>query len=109
MLPEGKGASQTGNIHLPGKRETTIEIKGRTIGKGSKVRLNLSASHADVFDIFLDRKIATVEGIYSDYEKRLYVAVSLDDDPGREMCQEFGQERNFFFFPEELEVAEKNE
>lgn len=83
-----------------------VDTFGQKIQKGSKVRLNLSRSHADIHDAFLDGKVATVEAIYNDYEGRIYVAVSLDDDPALAMSREFQQERQYFFYPHELEALE---
>ena len=37
---------------------------------------------ADIFDLALEGKIATIESIEQDFEDRIYLAVIVDDDPG---------------------------
>ena len=79
-----------------------------TLRKGQKVRLKLGgrqdhpAQRTDSFDDFLDNKVATIEKIFIDYGDKAYVAVTIDDDPAKDLAREMG--RFLFFFPEELEV-----
>ena len=47
-------------------------------------------------------KIATIEAIEQDYEGRFHVAVTLDDDPGRDLGQSRQPGHRFFFGPEEI-------
>jgi hypothetical protein len=42
-----------------------------------------------------------VEAIYRDYEDKVYLAVTLDDDPGQELQRDL--RRYLFFFPDEVE------
>ncbi|GAC1304988.1 MAG: hypothetical protein NVSMB21_06110 [Vulcanimicrobiaceae bacterium] len=78
----------------------SIAIAGIAIAKGSSVRL-APKRRADAWDMFLAGKIATVEAIHQDFEGRLYVAVTVDDDPATEYHQWYG--RAFFFEPDEVE------
>lgn len=64
-------------------------------------------SLTDAFDILLDGKTARVEVIQQDFENRLYLVVTLDDDPGRTPWDErMMPGHRFFFFPEEVEPLE---
>ncbi len=71
---------------------------------GDRVRLHPS-KRADIFDLALDGKIAVVESVERDFEDNIHLAVTVEDDPGRE----FGVMRKighlFFFGPEEVELV----
>lgn len=79
-----------------------VFVNGTKIAKGSVVRLH-PKRRADVWDMFLDNKLATVRAIHQDVEDQLYVAVTVDDDPASELHQWYG--RSFFFYPDEVEPA----
>ena len=49
----------------------------------------------------LDGREATIERIYLDYDDRVYLGVTVDDDPGQELMRETG--RYLFFFANEVE------
>ena len=49
----------------------------------------------------LDGRSATLERIYIDYDDRVHLAVTVDDDPGQELMRETG--RYLFFFPHEVQ------
>ena len=51
--------------------------------EGDRVRLR-PRKKADIFDIALDGKIAIVEAVEHDFEDRVHLAVTVEDDPGRE-------------------------
>jgi len=81
----------------------SILIAGREVKAGDCVRLHPKA-RADAFDMLLAGKTARVEMIHQDFENRLYLVVTLDDDPGREQWDErVLPGHRFFFFPEEVE------
>ncbi len=98
--------------HHPGEDyppPTSLLIAGKTVRAGSRVRLHPKA-RADAFDLLLAGKTARVEVIQQDYEDRLYLVVTLDDDPGREQWDErVLPGHRFFFFPEEVEPLEHTE
>jgi hypothetical protein len=58
---------------------------------------------SDVMDIALAGKTATIESIMQDYEDRVYVVVTVDDDPGKEFGLERKPGHRFFFSPFEIE------
>jgi hypothetical protein len=76
-------------------------IDGIVFKKNDKVRLRLGKRRADAVDILMDNKLATIENIYTDYEGKTYIAVTIDDDPGREMKHEMGL--YLYFNPDEIE------
>ncbi|MBX5448519.1 hypothetical protein [Thermogemmatispora sp.] len=86
----------------------TITIAGHQVRAGTRVRLcpgRAPREHlADAFDLLLDGRTGRVEVIQQDFENRLYLVVTLDDDPGREQWDErILPGHRFFFFPEEVE------
>lgn len=84
----------------------SIIVRGQEIRAGHHVRL-LPRAQADAFDKLLMGKTGRVEAIQQDLEDRLYLVVTLDDDPGREQWDErVLPGHRFFFFPEEIEPLE---
>ncbi len=69
---------------------------------GDHVRLRPRAG-ADILDIALGGKTATIEAIERDFEDRVHVAVVVDDDPGKEFGLDRMPGHRFFFSPEEVE------
>jgi hypothetical protein len=80
----------------------SIEIGGIAIARGSRVRLRPHPG-GDVFDLALTGKVALVESIEQDYDDRIHLAVTIDDDPGRDLGLERQPGHRFFFAPEEVE------
>lgn len=79
-------------------------VNGVLYSKGDKVRLKLGQRRSDAGDMFLDGRIATIEIIHTDYDDKVHIAVTMDDDPGQDMLREMGIFR--FFSPEEVEHVE---
>lgn len=71
---------------------------------GDRVRLH-PRKRADIFDIALAGKIAIVESVERDFEDNIHLAVTVEDDPGREfgVMRQIGH--RFFFGPEEVELV----
>jgi hypothetical protein len=86
------------------KREapSTLVIKGREIGKGSRVRLHPRAG-GDILDLVLAGKVAFVEAVEQDFEDNIQLAVTIEDDPGRDLGYERQPGHRFFFTPDEIE------
>ena len=80
----------------------SVAVGGVEIEKGSRVLLWPRAG-GDVMDLALKGKVAFVEGIEQDYEDRIYISVTLEDDPGRDMGLDRILGHRFFFSPEEVE------
>lgn len=69
--------------------------------RGDRVRIRPRAN-ADIFDLALAGRDATVDAIEQDFEGRFHVAVLVDDDPGLSLGPRRPGHR-FFFAPEEVE------
>ncbi len=69
---------------------------------GDRVRLR-PRKRADIFDLALEGKIAIVQAVEQDYEGSLHVAVTVEDDPGREWGEMRQPGHRFFFGLEEVE------
>jgi len=82
-------------------------IGGVEIKPGDRVRL-WPASRADIMDLALQGKIATVESIEQDFEDRIHLAVTVDDDPGRDLGTLRQPGHRFFFGPEEVEPLDRD-
>ena len=78
----------------------TIEVAGRRVARGSRVRLRPGRG-ADAQDMFLEGRTARVEGVFLDVDDRRYLAVTLEEDPAAELQQWHG--RYLYFRPEEVE------
>lgn len=61
---------------------------------------------ADIMDLALANKTATIASIEQDYENRIHLAVTIDDDPGSDLGIDGKPGHRFFFSPEEVEVIE---
>lgn len=72
--------------------------------EGDRVRLR-PRKKADIFDIALEGKIAIIEAVERDFENNVHLAVTVEDDPGREfgVARQIGH--RFFFGPEEVELV----
>ena len=80
----------------------SLVVRGVEHAKGSRVLLWPRAG-GDIMDLALKGKVAFVEGIEQDYEDRIYIAVTLEDDPGRDLGEDRFLGHRFFFSPEEIE------
>lgn len=79
--------------------ERLADLHGR-LRTGTTVELHPRPG-ADVHDMFLDGRRATVVGHVTDAEGNDYVQVLPDDDPGRDLHEWYG--RSWFFRPDEVE------
>jgi hypothetical protein len=73
-----------------------------TLRVGDSVRLR-PREGADVIDIALRGRLATVESIEIDFEDRIHVAVVVDDDPGKEFGLMRQPGHRFFFSLDDIE------
>ncbi|HEX4373828.1 MAG TPA: hypothetical protein VHZ50_11040 [Puia sp.] len=81
--------------------DTRKIVDGVEYRKGDKVKLKLGKRLSDAMDMMMDNKMATIEIIYTDYEDKTHIAVTIDDDPGQEMKRELGL--YLYFSPDEVE------
>ena len=82
--------------------ELEATIDGRTFRLGDRLVLRL-AGRIDTYDRMLDGRTATLERIYIDYDDKVHLGVTIDDDPGQELMRETG--RFHFFFAGEVELV----
>jgi hypothetical protein len=82
----------------PGEAQATVD--GVTFERGSRLILK-PGTDRDPYDRMLDGRRATIERIYIDYDDRVHLAVTVDDDPGQDLMRETG--RYLFFFPHEVQ------
>ncbi len=87
----------------PRAGDAAVDVGGRTFRRGGKVVIR-PGPDADLEARMLDGRRATIERIFTDYDGRTHLGVTIDDDPGQELMRETGRYR--FFFAPELEVIE---
>lgn len=98
---EQMGPEDLARLH--GARRAAAETAGR-IAVGDRVRLR-PKGRSDIFDIALAGRVATVVGLETDLEGRRYVAVTVDDDPGKDLGATGKPGHKFFFAPSEVETV----
>ncbi len=79
-----------------------MRVAGVEIQVGDQVRLH-PRCRADIFDIALSGMVATIESIERDFDDRVHVAVTIDDDPGKDLGMARMPGHRFFFGPDEIE------
>jgi hydrogenase maturation protease len=88
------------DLHVPAPRSVTVD--GMEVGRGSQVVLRPGAG-GDVFGEAMAGMLATVEAIHEDLDGKVHLAVTLEDDPGRELGEKRRPGHRFFFSPSEVE------
>jgi hypothetical protein len=78
-------------------------VDGHRITIGATVRLRPRRHGTDAQDMFLAGRLATVSDILLDVSGSRFVAVTLDDDPGRDVLAAYG--RAYQFAPDEIEAV----
>ncbi|HZU36918.1 MAG TPA: hypothetical protein VFA18_13450 [Gemmataceae bacterium] len=80
-----------------------IRVGDVVLHAGDRVRLH-PIGRADIFDLALEGRTATIEAIEQDFEDRVYLAVLVDDDPGKDLGSLRQPGHRFFFGVEEVEL-----
>jgi hypothetical protein len=83
-------------------RLLTIRVVGVDYTVGDRVRL-WPLGDADILDMALKGKTATIASIEQDFEDRVYLAVTIDDDPGHDLGADGKPGHRFFYRPHEVE------
>ena len=83
-----------------------LKILGVAVQAGDRVRLWPQKS-ADIIDLAMKGKVAVVEAIERDLDDQVYLAVVLEDDPGRDLGLLRQPGHRFFFSPEEVEPLKR--
>jgi len=87
------------------RRLDRVVSGGIEIKKGDHVRLR-PLGRADLLDIALDGKSATIVSIEQDYEDRIHLAVTIDDDPGCDLGRDGQPGHRFYFGIDEIEALD---
>lgn len=87
-------------LSAPARRSVTVA--GAEVGRGSRVVLRPRAG-GDVFDGAIAGRVAVVESVQEDLEGNVLLAVTLEDDPGRDLGEKRRPGHRFFYTPAEVE------
>jgi hypothetical protein len=87
----------------PRAGDSMLDVGGQTFRRGGKVVIR-PGPDADVHARMLDGRTATIERIFTDYDGKAHLGLTIDDDPGQELMRETG--RYLYFFAPELEVVQ---
>ena len=79
-----------------------VVVDGVQLRRRSRVRLRPRRG-GDVWDLVLAGRTAVVEGIEQDLEGNVQLAVTVEDDPGRDLGDMRQPGHRFFFSPDEVE------
>jgi hypothetical protein len=100
---EGLADAELGRLHGVSRTREAVDTRGPALRPGARVRLS-PRQGGDIFDLALAGRTATIVSLEQDLEGRVFVAVTVDDDPGRDLGAEGWPGHRFFFRPEELET-----
>lgn len=84
---------------------TSVMIAGTMVRRGTRVRL-APRPRGDVFDGILAGKLGIVEGLDESLDGEIQVAVTLEDDPGRDLGEGRYPGHRFFFSTSEVEPVD---
>jgi hypothetical protein len=87
----------------PRSGEDRADVGGKTFRRGGKVVIR-PALDADIQARMLDGRTATIERIFTDYDGKIHLGITIDDDPAQGLMRETG--RYLYFFAPELEVLD---
>lgn len=86
---------------------TIVNVHGVSIGVGARVRLH-PRDGGDVMDLVLAGRTAVVEGIDVTTEDEPHFAVTIDDDPGRDLGAQHYLGHRFFFRADEIALLDES-
>jgi hypothetical protein len=86
----------------PNTRLESVTVKGTNLTAGHRVRIR-PQGRADVMDLALEGKIALIESIEQDAENRIYLALVLEEDPGKDLGMLRQPGHRFFYGSNEVE------
>lgn len=84
------------------RRVECLHLGHSEVRAGGRVRLQ-PRGRADILDLVLAGKTAIVEAIEQDFDGQIYLAVLVDDDPGKDLGALRQPGHRFFFRPDEVE------
>jgi hypothetical protein len=83
-----------------------VHVGACEVRRGNRVRLR-PAGRADIMDLALAGMTATVEAVEQDYDGNVYLAVTVENDPGRDLGSLRQPGHRFFFRPEEVDPLDE--
>jgi len=104
QLHDVEGTEEFFNPKDENPEQNSAVVDGSTVTRGERVRIAPKRS-ADAMDLFLAGRTAVVAAIHHDLDDRIYVAVTVEDDPAADLQGRVG--RYFYFDPDELELVGK--
>lgn len=90
------------DIESDHRRVECVHIGPSELRQGDRVRLR-PLGRADIMDLVLAGMTATIEAIEQDFEGIIYLAVVIDDDPGKDLGAMRQPGHRFFFRTDEVE------
>lgn len=106
------GPSELARLHGALRRPDLAELPRPLVARAGRSELRAGDAvvlrprpRGDVLDLVLAGKRATVVSIEQELEGRVYVAVTVDDDPGKDLGLEGKPGHRFFFDVDEVEPA----
>ena len=87
----------------PSAGQDEADVAGVIFRRGGHVRIR-ELPDADLHARLLAGRTATIERIFTDYDGKTHLGVTIDGDPGQELMRETN--RLLFFFAPEVEVIE---
>jgi hypothetical protein len=87
-------------------RLQNVIVDGVELKRGDKVHIR-PRNRADVIDIALEGKTAVIESIEQDAENRIYVALVLEEDPGKDLGLLRQPGHRFFYGLNEIEPVRR--
>jgi hypothetical protein len=82
--------------------EERLVVDGVAYRRGDHVRLRPDEGR-NAQDHLLTGRMATIERVYVDYDDKVHLCVTVDDDPGQDIMRDIG--RYLYFKPDEVEVT----
>jgi hydrogenase maturation protease len=79
-----------------------VVVEGVELRRGSRVQLAPRRGGGDVFDLALEGRSAVIDAIEEDTDGNLQIAVTVEDDPGRDLGAARQPGHRFFFSTEEI-------
>jgi hydrogenase maturation protease len=86
----------------------TVEVGGVQLRAGSRVRL-CPRQQTDILDLALTGRTAVIESIEQDDEGRIHLAVTVIDDPGRDLGDARMPGHRFFYAVDDVRPVEEDE
>ncbi len=91
----------------PAEKVESAVVNGVELRAGDKVRI-WPAKRADIMDMALEGKVATIEALEHDLENKVHFALVVDDDPGRDLGLLRQSGHRFFYSADEVEPLAKS-